>query len=82
MGYYVPPYRYFTADFVQDVLAGRKKLFRKTDIVYLGVLFNYPDCSKTSLINQYPNLRQPHKYVPDADRIAQVDKRYILNVNL
>lgn len=82
MGYYVPPYRYFTAEFAQAVLAGRKRLFRKSDVVYLGALFNFPECSKASLLNRYPCQHELQQYVPDADHLAQLDKRYVLNVRL
>lgn len=38
LGYYLPSYRAFNADFAQKVLNGSKKLLKKSDVNYLGKL--------------------------------------------
>jgi len=53
---------------------------KKIDIIYIGIVFNYPECSKDRLLNCYPLRDELECYLPDNVSISNINKAYLLNV--
>lgn len=82
MGYYLPPYRIFNSDFAKKVLDGRKRLLLKANVIFLGRLYQYPECAKQKLLDEYPDVQAVMTYIPDTGSIDLIDKVYLFNVSL
>ena len=67
---YTPPERYMTAIFGKDVLSGRKKLLKKSEIRWVQNLPNWKEFSATRIWSSCKNRREWEKiknYFPDCD---------------
>ena len=80
VGYYLPSTWLFNAEFAQQVLAGTKQLFKKSQVKFVSRIYKYPECSKLNLYNAYPQKPLLAQYIPDGININAVGSDYLFNV--
>lgn len=80
MGYYLPPYRNFSAAFAQSVINGTKKLLLRSQVKFVNRLYSFPECSRGRLLGQFVDGEALDQYIPQNINSSLIDKQYLLNV--
>ena len=78
--YYLPPIGNINKDFLRDVFADKKVLFKREEIVTVHVP-HYPELKIDTLFSRYANDPEMSKHVPTTfPKGRQIDRTYFFNV--
>ena len=79
--FYLPPDRNLNSEFVRSFLAGRKALFRVSEVIRVKHSFRFKELSLAALLSRYPRPTQAQSYLPDEKDLSKLDREYSLNVS-
>ena len=79
--YYLPPRRNMTARFVQQFLAGQKKLLKAQEVLHVAKVWAFKSCTAARVWELFPEKRAAEPFLPDSQPLAKLDKSYLLNVS-
>lgn len=54
---------------------------KKSSVIYTGIVFKYPECSKGRLLDRYPRRDELKHYLPNDVPLVNINRTYLLNVS-
>lgn len=79
--FYLPPKRNVNARFLQQFLAGRKKLFKVGDVKAVSRVWNFKTCTTRAVWDLFPAKQEAKPFFPDNPSIERLDKTFVFNVD-
>jgi len=77
----MPPTRNINAEFLREFLAGRKKLLKIADVIFVSKSFGFKELCTRNLLQNFPNRELARLYVPEVGVETKIDRQYVINVS-
>lgn len=79
--FYLPPKRNVNARFLQQFLAGSKKLLKVGEVQAVSRVWNFKTCTTRAVWQLFPSKEAAQPFFPDNPPIERVDKTFVFNVH-
>ena len=76
----MPPERNINSSFIKDFFAGKKRFFKKEEVVFVQVIYGFKELTLGVLLSEYPRNFEAALYLPDEANLSKIDRKFALNV--